>query len=70
MTERVAERVTRLLQAHPDADVNFTTAVRRDSYLFTMSSGKPEIFVHPLHEQLVVDLRRALTTPEAPEVPA
>lgn len=69
MTERVAERVTRLLHEHPDAEVHFTAAVTRDSYLFSMSSGKPEIFVHPLHEALVAALRAAHAGPRAASQP-
>lgn len=70
MTEGVAERVKRLLHEHPDAEVRFTAAVTGDSYLFSMSSGRPAIFVHPLHEQLVTDLRRAHAAHVAPTATA
>jgi len=57
MTERVAERVKRLMREHPGVVVHFTDAVRADSYHYSMSRGHPEVFLHPVHEQLVNELR-------------
>jgi len=59
VTERVAERVKRMMRDHPDMVVHFTAAVRPDSYHYSMSSGHPEVFLHPVHEPLVSDLRGA-----------
>jgi len=53
MTERVAERVRRLLSEQPGLSVLFTTAISPDSY----HQGAAVLFLHPVHRPLVEELR-------------
>ena len=53
MTERVAERVRRLLHENPELEIRFTEAITRDSYY----QGPVVLFLHPTHQALVGELR-------------
>lgn len=53
MTERVAERVRRLLHENPELEIRFTEAITRDSYY----QGPVVLFLHPTHQALVDELR-------------
>ena len=57
MTERVAEQVRRLLHEQPELEVVFTDALTADSYLHSWRSGRPVLFLHTAHRQLVDELR-------------
>ena len=56
MAERVADRVRRLLHEQPELEVVFTDALTTDSYLHS-GRGRPVLFLHPSHRQLVDELR-------------
>ena len=60
MTERVAERVRRLLHENPELEIRFTEAITRDSYY----QGPVVLFLHPTHQALVDELRSAGTDPD------
>lgn len=53
MTERVAERIRRLLRDQPDVEIRFTDGIRADSYHF----GPGVLYLHPTHRSLVDQLR-------------
>ena len=57
MTERVAERVRRLLHENPELSwfdtTGKATAITRDSYY----QGPVVLFLHPTHQALVDELR-------------
>ena len=63
MTERVAEQVRRLLHEQPELEVVFTDALTADSYLHSGRSGRPVLFLHTAHRQLVDELAAAVMTP-------
>ncbi len=67
MTERVAEQVRRVLRERPDATVRFTAAITPDSHHYSMSSGRPELFLNPVHEQLVAEIRAQQATVDGEE---
>ncbi|MFD0760423.1 chemotaxis protein CheY [Arthrobacter ulcerisalmonis] len=62
MTERVAERVRRLLHENPELEIRFTEAITRDSYY----QGPVVLFLHPTHQALVDELRAESADTDGP----
>ncbi|KTS07791.1 chemotaxis protein CheY [Microbacterium testaceum] len=57
MPERVSERVRRLLVEQPSIDVRFTAAIAPESFHHAVRPSGAVLFLHPVHRDLVEQLR-------------
>lgn len=57
MVARVAEVVRRVLGDDPATEVRYTEAIAADSFYLGTRDGRPVLYLHPNHRQLVDELR-------------
>lgn len=59
MPSRIDRLLVDAIERDPNLEIVYTTAVTPDSYSHTVEDGRHVYFVHPMHQAVVADLKRA-----------